>query len=104
MHPGAILSRAGRLYAVLASDDRAIAVAPIALTARQRHAGDVEVNLGPLGRATAICASASVERGVWSVTGISLPQVDLSACRIAAARVKREEALWRFSARSVLLG
>lgn len=96
MTPGTVAMRGDRLYVVLAGRDGRFAVAPLSLDRDRRRAGDVSVQAGSFGAATALCSAASVEAGTWTITGTVITQAELVACQAAAARANEERSLDRF--------
>lgn len=91
MRSGEIVSRGHDLYVVLAVGSARLAVAPLVFSRRSRVTDAVPVRAGALGAAYALCGSARLDEGVWSVTGYSLTDADLTACQ-TAARHARESA------------
>lgn len=97
MQPGTIVTRDERLFVILAASGARVAVAPVAFNRDRQRAGDVAVDLGALGRAIAACGSVALKSGVWDMVGVVLSPADFAACKMAAERAAREQALQRFA-------
>jgi hypothetical protein len=94
-----IADRDQRFFVVLAARLNDVAIVPLRFVrarGEKRHAGDVDIDAGGLGPATAMCSSARVVSAEFNATGYVIPSDALRACQRAVERIQAEKSLDRF--------
>jgi hypothetical protein len=94
-----IADRDQRLFVVLAARLNYVAVVPLRFVrarGEKRMAGDVDIDAGDLGHATALCGKASLMEAGYNATGYVIPSEALRACQRAVERIQAEKSLDRF--------